>query len=169
MSNELLYHYSNPRFEGKPWAIEQKKRHANQRKKKHYRGKKKRRTVKLGWRADPVLMDRQRKARQFLEAFWPEFEKMPNTDLRLKLLRKAANPPWPRIDDRVRMKLRRDFARKWVFLLTEIDAYCGVCGNMRWKEKHHVVPLSHGGLNENLGLLAICIKCHEEIHPWLKT
>lgn len=167
----LRFHYVNPKFAGLPWAIDKTKKKPWGSKKTPKQKRKHRRqyNAKFKWRNSTELKDRQAKARKFLETFWQAFEALPTSAMRLACLNKAARPKWPRVCPELRKKLRQEFARRYSYLLAEIDEYCGVCGDGVWKEKHHIVPLSHGGLNENINLIAICKHCHDEIHPWMKA
>lgn len=36
--------------------------------------------------------------------------------------------------------------------------------NLYW---HHVIEVQHGGSNDRLNLVAICLRCHATVHPWL--
>jgi HNH endonuclease len=162
MEEGLKYHYSNPKFDGLPWAVDRKNRKAwGSKKTKKQRGRR-RQGRKYG---NPHAKECQER----LLGFWKKFETLPNSAMRLDLLRRMSRPPWRRVSDELRKRLRRQFAVKYRSLLANIDDWCGVCGDGVWKEKHHIIPLSHGGINEDLNLIAICQKCHDEIHPWMKV
>ena len=45
--------------------------------------------------------------------------------------------------------------------------YCFVCKDKPY-EKHHIIQLQNGGNNIGHNIVALCIKCHNIIHPWLK-
>jgi 5-methylcytosine-specific restriction endonuclease McrA len=149
--------YSNPKFQGLPWSVDQKKKIRGKGKKKKLR-RTRRHLVNLN----------ATKCRELLENFWRMFDALPNTSMRLGYLRETSSPGWPRVDEGMRKRLRREFSRRYRDLLKNIDEQCGICGNDRWREKHHIIPLSFGGINDDLNLIAICMKCHNEIHFWMK-
>jgi 5-methylcytosine-specific restriction endonuclease McrA len=153
----------NPKFAGKPWMIEGKNANSWGSKKAK---KARRRKRKIARKYDNP---HAKEVRELLPLFWKKFEALPNTAMRLELLQRTSRPHWRRVSDDLRKRLRRQFAAKYPFLLANIDEYCGACGDGVWKEKHHIIPLSHGGINEDLNLIAICKKCHDEIHPWMKS
>jgi hypothetical protein len=107
------------------------------------------------------------RCRALLDRFWIDFNRTEDGDERLQLLEMAANPPWARVAKELRLKLRKEFRIRYKTLLDGIGEECGVCPN-EWREKHHIVPLAYGGINENINLIAICLECHDAIHPWLK-
>lgn len=160
MGDGLKFHYSNPKFAGKPWAVDRPKKKQQKKKTKHRR---KRERLEL---SDIPNVD---KYRDLINRFWNNFEGLPNTQMRLDYLRSVSNPGWPRVSEEVRLKLRKQFAKRYRMLLVNIDDQCGVCGDGVWHEKHHVIPLSYGGMNESLNLIAICESCHNKIHPWLEA
>lgn len=45
---------------------------------------------------------------------------------------------------------------------------CIVCGGRAYCE-HHVVPLACGGTNSASNTVPVCLACHKEIHPFMKT
>jgi hypothetical protein len=108
------------------------------------------------------------RCREYLRKFWIDFNRTEDGDERLQLLSMAANPPWARVTKELRLKLRRQFQIRYKTLLDAIGEECGVCPN-EWREKHHIVPLAYGGINEDINLLAICLECHDAIHPWMRT
>ena len=81
----------------------------------------------------------------------------------------AANPGWPRVDNALRLRLRKEFSKRYAQYLVGISDECAICSGRRWTEKHHIIPLSHGGINDNVNLMGICVPCHDEIHPWMKA
>ena len=152
--------YSNPKFKGLPWAIDETRKKKSKAKKEWNRRRKEDRRTLVNPHAG--------KCNGVLERFWMQFDGLPNTSMRLGYLREMSSPGWPRVDKKLRERLRREYAKKYRFLLVNIDEQCGICGNGPWKEKHHIIPLSFGGINEDLNLIAICVECHNEIHPWMK-
>ena len=44
--------------------------------------------------------------------------------------------------------------------------FCAVCYHSP-VTRHHIVPLSTGGLNTKKNLIQLCNPCHAKIHPWL--
>ena len=49
-------------------------------------------------------------------------------------------------------------------LRNEVCLVCGVPAQVR----HHIILLTHGGVNWLTNLAPLCNVCHAEIHPWLK-
>lgn len=45
---------------------------------------------------------------------------------------------------------------------------CYVCDN-KANVRHHIIPLSMGGKNSYKNIRALCRKCHEKIHKWLRN
>ncbi len=45
---------------------------------------------------------------------------------------------------------------------------CFSCGE-QCQHRHHVIQIQNGGRNDGKNVIPICISCHEEIHPWMKT
>lgn len=41
---------------------------------------------------------------------------------------------------------------------------CGKSGSHR----HHIIQLQHGGKNDKNNVVPICVKCHSDIHPWMR-
>ena len=109
----------------------------------------------------------ERRTRQYLVMFWQCFNAAETDPRRLEILKAAANPGWARVTRKFRERLRLEFHRKYQELLAVPIEKCGSC-DRKPKEKHHIVPLSHGGINENVNLILICTECHDEIHPWMK-
>lgn len=109
------------------------------------------------------------KTRKYLTEFWWKFNLVNTYKDRMDLLKMAANPPWPRVTAKLHTKLRGKYRKLfWKLLAFDIQE-CVVCNERRAEEKHHIVPLSFGGINEDIGLLKICLQCHETIHPWMKS
>ena len=44
---------------------------------------------------------------------------------------------------------------------------CFACSG-KAEVRHHIIWLSRGGRNQKNNIIALCRKCHAEIHPWLK-
>lgn len=103
---------------------------------------------------------------RFLTGFW-EFFNQAQEGERIIFLKDAAHPGWPRISFDLRVKLRKEFAHLSRHLLNIPDTHC-ICCDRAWVEKHHIVPLAYGGINEEINLVLICVGCHDEIHPWMK-
>lgn len=160
----LKYHYSNPKFAGKPWLVDE----LAPKKRKKRKGKKERRRFKKHRKAaQQDITPRIVEYKKAIDEFWITFNGCKTTHDRLQLLCRFANPPWKRIDNNLRLLMRKKFGRNWSKLLAGIGPECGCCEVNRWTEKHHIVPLGYGGLNENRNLLAICPTCHDVIHPWM--
>ena len=48
--------------------------------------------------------------------------------------------------------------------------HCKNCGAHGTRlDVHHVVPINVGGTNNLGNLLTLCFKCHQKIHPWMKS
>lgn len=43
---------------------------------------------------------------------------------------------------------------------------CEIC-ELKAKVRHHIVPLSQGGLHNDSNILLICHYCHAKIHDWM--
>lgn len=133
-------------------------------KRKSKKSRKKRRDLRSKNRAEIVASEKR--CRAYLKDFWDIF----NTGKvdKMRLLQIAANPGWSRIDNAFRLRLRKAFSRQYTQYLVGISEECAICCGRKWIEKHHIVPLAYGGINDNLNLLGICMPCHDEIHPWMK-
>jgi len=108
------------------------------------------------------------RCRAYLAHFWPRFELAGGDLNRLELLRRAAHiPGWPRVSHDLNKRLRHEFRRKAHRLLSVPIEKCATCEAVP-REKHHIVPLCFGGINEDVNLVLICIGCHDFIHPWMK-
>jgi hypothetical protein len=105
---------------------------------------------------------------RYLKKFWPEFNLYPEKESRIRLLKAAANPAWQRVPDKLRLSLRSEYERKKWKLLNMPPSECACCSEEGVKERHHIIPLAFGGINDELNLIGIGIKCHTEIHPWMK-
>lgn len=44
---------------------------------------------------------------------------------------------------------------------------CELCAKCPPDHTHHVLPLSLGGADEEFNYLAVCLACHEKLHPEL--
>lgn len=104
----------------------------------------------------------------YLAHFWPRFNLSKSDAEKLVLLKRAANPGWGRVSEQLRMYLRKKFEQSGFRLLNVPVEKCGCCDRPPI-EKHHIVPLSHGGTNTNDNLIFICCECHNAIHPWMKA
>jgi len=112
------------------------------------------------------MLSASERTTQYLATFWPKFNAVTNNADRLTLLKRAANPGWGRVTEELRRFLRASFGRKAYQMLVVPIEQCACCEN-RPQEKHHIVPLSYGGINEELNLIFICETCHNAIHPWM--
>ena len=64
---------------------------------------------------------------------------------------------------------RRDFdirKRDEFKFIGKLPDFCYVCFSSP-VIRHHIVPLSCGGLNTKKNLIQLCNSCHSKIHPWL--
>jgi hypothetical protein len=152
----LLYHWSNPKFKGKPWPAEK------QPKKKKNRKHKRRNHAK-----NRFIHPYESRCRSYLKDFWDIFNSGKLN--RMNLVHMASDPGWARIDKGLLRRLRKDFNKQRWQYLEGIGPECAICCADRWIEKHHVIPLCFGGINDNLNLMGICLNCHNEIHPWMKV
>lgn len=159
----LKFHYSNPKFAGKPWPAD-----AQPKTKPKKRGRWKNHKKNKKPQKKPVNLN-ETKCKERLDLFWYHWDKLHDSFARCTALRNMTVQKWGRVDNSLRLSLRKEFRKRWYKLLANIDPQCGVCGNMPWREKHHIIPLYLGGINENINLIAICQDCHDEIHPWMKT
>lgn len=104
---------------------------------------------------------------KYLKEFWPRFQGCKDKQDRMFLLKEASGLGWW-VDKGLRLKLRAEYRKQGFRLLAFEIETCGICEMRPPEEKHHVVMLAYGGINANVNLLAICMDCHDEIHPWLK-
>ncbi len=63
--------------------------------------------------------------------------------------------------------VRRRYAHR--YQVPERGGSCWACKANRKLVLHHVIQVQHGGRNQVRNLVWICHRCHEVIHPWLKT
>jgi hypothetical protein len=104
---------------------------------------------------------------KYLKYFWPKFTFCETPGDRLALVKEATGLDWW-VSKELRLKLREEYKRnRFRYLAVEIDT-CGICEMNRPEERHHVVMLAYGGINADINLLAICLACHDYIHPWMK-
>ena len=143
MATGLKFHWTNPKFAGKPWAIEESRKKKKKSKKRNRKEKHRLKQHRRAVQQDVHLIVEYR--RRAIEEFWTTFNGCKTTHDRLLLLRRFANPPWKRIDNNLRLLMRKKFGRSWSKLLTGIGPECGSCEVNRWTEKHHIVPLAYGG------------------------
>lgn len=165
MADELKYHYSNPKFEGLPWTV-----NLPRRKKRKSKAEKRKKRKERQYRRNFLKAEKkgaEGRCRTYLKEFWPKFSTAESNTERLFLLTRAANPGWGRVTEYLRKALRKEFQSRYRKLLTVPIEQCPTCG-LRPKEKHHVIPLAFGGINEDINLILICMACHDEIHPWMK-
>lgn len=106
------------------------------------------------------------RCRKFLEKFWHDFTLCVTKQQRMDLIKRAVRLEWW-VSERLRMQIRREYLKKKHHLLNIKDVECGICLAAKADEKHHIVMVCYGGINENENLIAICQGCHNEIHPWM--
>jgi len=111
----------------------------------------------------------RKRCEDYLSHFWEKFNLTRTGEEKMRLLQRAASPPWKRVSPAMRLHLRNKYQRHGWKLLDVPISECPVCGNTSASEKHHVIPLCFGGINENRNLLKICYGCHDAIHPWMKA
>jgi hypothetical protein len=102
-----------------------------------------------------------------LERFWCNWVKIESDELRLAALIQLANHFKLRVKDRRLREMRGKYNRNKRSLLNIPMEKCATC-DRKAKVRHHIIPLSVGGINSPLNLILICDMCHEEIHPWMK-
>lgn len=161
----LRLHYTNPKFKGLPWAIDdgRKKKHKKQFRASPKQKRQHRREKNWKLRAERKLAEER--CADYLVGFWQRFE---FSDRKLEMLKQAACPPWKRVSDRLRKRLRSEFNRTAFHILhIEGGVQCGACDQDWAQEKHHIVPLCYGGMNDRVNILLICLACHNAIHPWM--
>lgn len=107
------------------------------------------------------------KCRAYLETFWPEFNSAIGVEEKIRLLRAAANPPWRTVPKQFRDSLRAEYNRSKDKLLNLPPCECAACEDEWVSERHHIIPLAFGGINDTMNLIRIGEKCHESIHPWM--
>ena len=120
-------------------------------------------------------MDRERaRVILYLKRFWTRFNK-PGIDVaaRLALLQHAANAEnWPETHHEIVWNRRWAFQSNYDLFLVDIEevleAPCQLCRSAPWRNKHHIVPLQCGGINDDLNLIALCVHCHTAIHPHMQ-
>jgi hypothetical protein len=83
---------------------------------------------------------------------------------RIDLLRQLADVAVKRPDDWSPLEIRREHeatARE-----SAQRCFCCRTGSRRlyW---HHIVAIQHGGDNNRRNLVAICLRCHAAVHPWM--
>ena len=93
----------------------------------------------------------------YLKQFWLQAK----TKDRIKLLKKYANVSVSNKNlltiRRKQHKLKNSIKRK----------YCFICKEKPY-ERHHIIQLQNGGNNVRRNKVALCVECHNKIHPWLK-
>jgi len=151
----LLYHYSNPVFKGKPWAIEE----GRKKKKKHKPAR-----IKI---SNQQFRDLVKRTQDYLVPFWDRFNSAETDEARLSLLRAYSVPPWKRVSQHVRRLCRKDPHHQVSALFDSLGLVkCATCDDPA-ENKHHIVPCCFGGPTISVNLILICEKCHESIHPWM--
>lgn len=167
MPEELKYHYSNPKFKGKPWPSDGVKK--NKKKNKNKQKKRQRRARILAKQIlQPELQRCAKRCEEYLPEFWRKFGSA-TCEERMVLLKQAANPPWVRVSHAASRQLRKQFVNMgWKYLHLSIAETCATCNNPP-QERHHVIPVCFGGIATALNLILICNACHDEIHPWMKS
>lgn len=106
--------------------------------------------------------------RDLLRTFWEGWEKLDSDALRLASLVVMANKFQVRVTEKRLRKMRKKYNRNKHNLLNIPNEKCATC-DKRSRVRHHIIPLTVGGLNIPLNLILICHGCHAEIHPWMKN
>ena len=50
----------------------------------------------------------------------------------------------------------------------KLGSPCFVC-SCPSTDRHHIIQMQNGGINSRRNLIALCRKCHSQIHPWMKS
>ena len=61
-------------------------------------------------------------------------------------------------------KKRAELAKDFYTLAANKPKICAVCGSVEKLRLHHIVPVSHGGTNDNVNLIFLCDDCHKDLH-----
>ncbi len=61
-------------------------------------------------------------------------------------------------------KKRAELAKDFYTLTANKPKICAVCGSVEELRLHHIVPVSHGGTNDNVNLIFLCDSCHKDLH-----
>lgn len=105
---------------------------------------------------------------------WPEdrilayFWTMVREDAdRLELLSQIAVVAVRRDEDWSREQIREEHDATKRHASTVRQCFCCRTGDRRlyW---HHVIAIQHGGSNALHNKVAICLRCHATVHPWLE-
>lgn len=94
----------------------------------------------------------------YLNRFW----KLAETDNRLKLLKQYTNIT---VLNEIPLETRRNEYKNTK--ATRCKS-CFICNAIPY-ERHHIIQLRNGGTNDKRNMIALCTKCHDKIHPWLKA
>lgn len=107
------------------------------------------------------------KIKELLRHFWGKWEAMESDEIRLAALISLANRFQVRVTDKRLRKMRKKYNRNKFHLLNLPNEKCGTCPK-KATVRHHIIPLTVGGINSPLNLIMICDDCHAEIHPWMR-
>jgi hypothetical protein len=121
--------------------------------KKKHKGKKKKQRRKqfYDYKRDLAIV-------RHLETFYAKVKQGRNRAILLKEYSFIIVPNYISYNDR----------REQFKLMAYPKASCYVC-RLRANHKHHIILLKHGGSNHPHNIIRLCIKCHENIHPYLNT
>jgi HNH endonuclease len=103
----------------------------------------------------------------YLIELWSSVSILTPPEEKLANLRKMALLQLESLTDKQLKRRRKRFDKKKRGYLRLKEAECFVCGNPRHLDRHHVIQIKNGGSNQPLNLIALCIPCHEKIHPWM--
>lgn len=97
-----------------------------------------------------------------LDCFWQAIRGHAD---KLHMLREMARVEVLRPDEWDRLAIREQSADVTSMLFAS-DCFCcgGSSARLAW---HHVIQVQHGGSNSPGNLVALCVGCHGEVHPWL--
>lgn len=96
-----------------------------------------------------------------LQVFWYHADRGED---RLELLKYFAKQTIERIDGWDRTEIRHKHESQHLAIA---DACFSCLTQNRKLYWHHVISIDHGGSNYTRNRLAVCYRCHAQIHPWL--
>ncbi len=115
------------------------------------------------WKSKRKIQKRKKQLRKISKKNSFTFEMLNSykldIDEKINNLKQLANKGFGKINTKEYKKLRA----KKNYLTGEV---CYICGEKAYC-MHHIVPLCHGGNNDDRNLIPICLDCHNKIHPFM--